>query len=155
MEMNSKEIKAAQNLFTNQWGRLVENLVEGNLVNQLLKRGIDIDALYPNAKIYERRPNSEGIIVKETVCEIDLLARNGKERVAVEVKTYLSVKDVDDYLDILSRHSLAVSGSAKRLLGGMAFLRCQKGADIYAQRKRLVYDQGLWRKCQNHKQGGL
>ena len=117
----------------------MESLIEGNLVQELQNRGISSDMLYPRAKIYKPCRDRQGQSMKEVVCEIDLLARNGKEKVAVEVKTYLSVKSVEEYLDILDRHSSIISGEArKKVIGGMAFLRCQKGADVYAQRK------GLW-----------
>lgn len=135
---NSQEILRTRGLFTNQWGRLIESLVEGNLLNQLLERGIEIDMVYPNAKIVERRTDSQGKLVREVVCEIDLLARNGTEKAAVEVKTYLSSKDVEDYIGVLSRHSAAIAGPARsKILGGIAFLRLQKGADVYAQRAGL------------------
>ena len=55
----SKEIKKAQNLFTTQWGRLMESLVEGDLVRLLKEKGVKIERIILTSKLkpdqYNRR----------------------------------------------------------------------------------------------------
>ena len=46
----SREIQKAQNLFTTQWGRLMESLVEGDLVRLLQERGLQIERTSTNEK---------------------------------------------------------------------------------------------------------
>ena len=133
----SSAVKKAQDLFTNQWGRLIESLAGGNLVQLLYERGVDVDTLAPNYKVHQRKKDSKGRLQKELVCEIDLLARNGHESVAVEVKTHLSVKDINTFLDILNKYALEIAEGGRRLYGGVAYLRVQKGAEAYARRKGL------------------
>ena len=133
----SSAVKKAQDLFTNQWGRLIESLAGGNLVQLLYERGVDVDTLAPNYKVHQRKKDGKGRLQKELVCEIDLLARNGHESVAVEVKTHLSVKDINTFLDILNKYALEIAEGGRRLYGGVAYLRVQKGAEAYARRKGL------------------
>ncbi len=45
-----KKIKELSNLFTSQWGKLVESLVEGDLVNVLNKRGVRVERTIQRVK---------------------------------------------------------------------------------------------------------
>jgi len=79
-----KKIKALSELFTSQWGKLIESLVEGDLIKLLNLRGI------PVHETYER---VHGCYLG-TNYEFDIIAENGDEIVVVEVKTTLRPKDV-------------------------------------------------------------
>ena len=46
----SKEVKKAQKLFNTLWGRLVESLVEGDLVKHLQEHGIEVQRTSTNEK---------------------------------------------------------------------------------------------------------
>ena len=75
---------------------------------------------------------------KREHCEIDIIAKNGKEVVAVEVKTTLRVKDVNKLLNVLKRFSqLLPECKEKKLYGAVAYLRSQDSSEIYAEKKGL------------------
>ena len=85
-ELLTQQIRAADrriaeldNLFNSQWGKLIESLVEGDLVNLLQRRGIAVHhtVTNPRQNYGERR------------WEFDIVAINGEEVVVVEVKTTL------------------------------------------------------------------
>jgi len=74
-------------LFTSQWGKLVEWLVEGDLVKLLNEHGIAVEQTLQRVK-----GNKDG-----QNYEFDIIAVNGHEMVIVEVKTTLRVEDVNDF----------------------------------------------------------
>jgi len=45
-----KRIKQRQNLFEGQWGKLMESLVEGNLINMLNQRNIPVERVSTRVK---------------------------------------------------------------------------------------------------------
>lgn len=133
----SREIKKAQNLFTTQWGRLMESLVEGDLVKLLNKRGIRIQRTSTNEKGMMSYIDEKGNKRREH-CEIDIVAKNGREIVVVEVKTTLRMKDVNRFLDVLKRFTqLLPEYKGNQLYGAVAYLRSQDSAETYAEEKGL------------------
>lgn len=101
MEDTDRRIKENERLMKNlmkkmsesedRWGKFAESLVEGSLVRLLKKRNIQVNntlmrqkALY-NGQRYET----------------DIIALNGDEIVAVEVKTTLKPDDVREFMDEL------------------------------------------------------
>ena len=87
-----RRIRELDKLFNGQWGKLMEALVDGDLVKLLNGRGIEVD--YTMTNVVKRSGGQRRR-------EVDILARNGDEVVAVEVKTTLKVRDVDRYLSVL------------------------------------------------------
>ena len=83
-----KLLKQDHNLFTTQWGKLMESLVEGDLIKLLNQKGINIKDTCKN-QVGEMRYTDEHGIEQAKPCEIDIIAKNGEEVVAVEVKTTL------------------------------------------------------------------
>ncbi len=79
-----------------RWGKFVESLVDGDLLNLLTARGIDVTVT--NTRTRSR--------VKNQPFEFDIIAENGKDVVIVEVKTTLSVDDVKDFLKDLENINL-------------------------------------------------
>ena len=79
-------------LFNGQWGKLMEALVEGDLVKLLQQRGIAVQhtVTNPRQNYGERR------------WEFDIVAINGEEVVVVEVKTTLRVPDIDHFVGRLN-----------------------------------------------------
>ena len=75
-------LKKAKELFETQWGRLMESLVEGDLLRILNETGIDVKNTYMNVK------SDFG----EDQYEYDIVAGNGEEAVVVEVKNHLKSK---------------------------------------------------------------
>ena len=125
---NERRRRRAEDLFTTQWGRLIESLVEGDLAKLLQERGVEVDAIVPGIKL-KRDPKQR---------EVDLLAVNGEEAVAVEVKTTLRPPDVDEFLQLLQDlPTLMKTFVNGRLYGAVAYLREHQGTARYAARKGL------------------
>jgi Holliday junction resolvase len=124
----TRQLCRLETLFTGQWGKLVESLVEGNLVELLRERGIQVEATFTRAK---RLLNGREF-------EVDILARNGTEVVAVEVKTTLAPDDVREFTEKLRALKTAFPEYAeKTLYGAVAYLRVDAAADRAACRQGL------------------
>ena len=131
----AKEDKKLKNLFTNNWGKLVESLVEGDLLKQLASKGINIKGI---SRRVEGVIEATKAFEEDKYCEIDILARNGKEVVAVEVKTDCNQKDIDHFLKVLHDFTNYFKEYRDRIVyGAIAYLKIQKGADRYAEKKGL------------------
>ena len=130
-------LKELRELFTGQWGMLVESLVQGNLVKQLNKRNIKVHDIDKRVHGCILTTDSQGR-KQQKKCEIDIIAQNGKEVVAVEVKTSLNTKDVDKFLGILKLFTQYWPGyKDNTVYGAVAYLRVQRGAELYAEKKGL------------------
>ena len=91
-QATEKKINALEKLFTSQWGKLMESLVEGDRVNLLIQRGILIADT--TTRLKGKQPGGGHY-------EFDIIAHNGEEVVVVEVKTTLRPDDVKNFLDKL------------------------------------------------------
>ena len=123
-----REMKELKELFTGQWGKLMESLVEGDLVPLLNQKGIEVEKTFTN------------MICESEVepWEFDIIAVNGREIVIVEVKTTLSTKDVKYFLKKLSRvNKYMPEYKDKKVYGAVAYLRKQTGVDVFAEREGL------------------
>ncbi|MDE0119155.1 MAG: hypothetical protein OXM55_04005, partial [Bdellovibrionales bacterium] len=69
LKKTNEGLKKAKELFETQWGKLMESLVEGDLVKVLNERGIDVEHTYMNIK----REHGEDRY------EYDIVAGNGDE----------------------------------------------------------------------------
>ncbi len=128
LRQTDKKIKKLEELFVGQWGKLIESLVEGSLVKLLNQRNIMVQQTFQRSKSTKTG--------KEV--EIDIIACNGEEVVAVEVKTTLSEQDVQDFIEKLKIFKQAFpSYKDNKVYGAVAFLRANAHADKYAQRKGL------------------
>jgi Holliday junction resolvase len=126
---SDKKLRKLEDLFIGQWGKLMESLVDGNLTRLLQERGIDIQTTSQRIKSF----------YKGKQIEIDILAKNGMDVVAVEVKTTLKVEHVKDFIEELKIFKKAFPEyKDKNVFGAMAFLRVEEEADKYA------YKQGLF-----------
>ena len=123
-----KRIKQAFDLFESQWGKLIESLVEGDLIALLRQRGIDV---HHTAQRVKGNYNGKNF-------EFDIIAHNGEEIVVVEVKTTLRVKHVQAFLEKL-KHVRVWLDSYKdfKVYGAVAFLRPEENSDAYAENEAL------------------
>ncbi len=125
---HKKEMRRLQNLFTSQWGRLVESLVEGDLIRLLNDRGIPVQNIIENYK-----GNYRG-----TSYEFDIIAENGPAVVFVEVKTTLRPDDVQHYLGKLRNIKTWMPRFGDAVIyGAMAYLKASAGSEKMAENKGL------------------
>lgn len=117
--------------FNNKWGQLVENIVKGDLLELLRTRGIDAEKVQPRMVYADSAKKIRG--------EIDLLVINGEEMVAIEVKTTLSKKNIDDFIEkVLFQFKRYFPEHAhKKIYGGVAFLDTTGGVEEYANEAGL------------------
>ena len=128
----TKEMRRRTNkleeLFTSQWGKLVEALVDGKVVELLNERGI---------KVEQTSQRCEGVYAGKTQ-EIDILAINGEEIVAIEVKTTLRPEDIADFEDKLKVLKLWMRHYAdKKVYGAVAYIRADAGSAKLAAKRGL------------------
>lgn len=124
-----KKIKEAMGLFTTQWGKLIESLVEGEIVRLFNEKGILVERISTRVK---GRKNGNDY-------EFDIIAHNGTEIVIVEVKTTLRVKDVKKFLTKLDKVKEWIPAYANlKIYGALAYLKADEQSDTHAESK------GLW-----------
>lgn len=134
---NQKDLRKTRDIFTNEWGRLVESLVQGKLLRLLNKKGIQLKRISSNEKGMMSYIDEKGA-QREQYCEIDIIAKNGTEIVAVEVKSTLGIKEVNHFLGILRKFTqLLPEYKGKKVYGAVAYLKMNEGADVYAEKKGL------------------
>lgn len=123
-----KRIKAAFDLFEGQWGKLIESLVEGDLLNFLQARGIQVQDTSTR-----RKGNYQG-----TSYEFDIIAHNGDEIVLVEVKTTLRVSHVKKFIKRLEQAKTWLSEYKNfKIYGAIAYLKAYEKSDAFAEAKKL------------------
>ena len=123
-----KKIKELSNLFTTQWGKLVEALVEPGVVNLFKERGIDVHYTARRIEVEDKK--------RRKIAEYDLVLVNDKEVVIIEVKTTVKKEDVDYFLEKLSkvREHLRSLVKDKKIYGAIAGINFEEGVDRYAYR---------------------
>ena len=121
-----KKIKELSALFTSQWGKLVESLVEGDLVKLLNEAGIRVERTLQRVK-----GNRDG-----ENFEFDIVAINGEEIVIVEVKTTLRVDDVKEFHEKLWKAKRYMPEyHDKKIYGGVAFITAEGASDRMAEKQ--------------------
>ena len=128
MKDTDRRLKKTDELFNTQWGKLMESLVEGDLVPLLQKRNIPVTHTLTGLK---GRHNGEHV-------EYDILAENGEEVVVVEVKTTLRPEDVGHFLKQLGKFTTyRPLYKARKIHGAVAFLKADKSVQVHAERQGL------------------
>ncbi len=124
-----RSIKKLEELFTSQWGKLMESLVEGDLVAILNQRGIAIQDT--TTRLKGKLPDGGGY-------EFDIIAHNGEAVVIIEVKTTLRPKDVTRFIDKLNHFKTWVPRYRHNILhGGVAWLSADAKAEEMASKRGL------------------
>ena len=120
------------NRYGDLWGQFVEEMVEPGLVALLQGRGVEVRTTF------RRVP---GMIGKQRVYEVDLLAVDGDIAVAVEVKTTLRKADVIDHLARLEKMRelapVAMDLRGYTLLGAVAGITVEPGVAEFAEANGL------------------
>ncbi len=121
-------IRRVQGQFDTQWGRLMESLVDGDIIRILTEKGIEVHNTSTRRK---GRKDGEQF-------EFDIIAHNGNEIVVIEVKTILRVRDVNKHIERLKKVKLWLSEyQHHRILGSVAYLQADEESEIFAERKGL------------------
>jgi hypothetical protein len=126
--ITNRAIEKSNKLFNGQWGKLMESLVEGNLVKLLNATGIKVERTYQRAFTkYEGRD-----------FELDIIAENGIEVVVVEVKTSLEVEDVKWFLEKLNKFKEVFPKYKGNIVYGcIAYLKTESEAHTFAMKQGL------------------
>ncbi len=123
-----ERINQAFDLFEGQWGKLMESLVEGDLIRILQERGINVTNTYTR-----RKGNKNG-----KSFEFDIVAHDTTELVILEVKTTLRARYVKDFLDKMDQvKELLPEYQDYRIMGGVAFLRAEEHSAVMAEKRGL------------------
>ena len=123
-----RRLRRLDELFNSQWGKLVEALVEGDLVRLLQQRDIAVHhtVTNPRQNYGERR------------WEFDVVAISGEEVVVLEVQTTLRVPDVDRFIGRLHEFpELMPEYAGRRIYGAVAYLKAYQESDVRAERLGL------------------
>ena len=128
-----KQLKKTDARFNSQWGKLVESLVEGKLVEILNKRGIEVRQTAQRVEVSYMEKDG-----KTKRKEFDILAVNGTEIVVVEVKTTLRPSDVSYFLEALKGFkNYCPQYKSHAVYGAVAYLRSDAKAASYSEDKGL------------------
>ena len=128
MKETDRRLKKAEALFTTQWGKLMETLVEGDLLKLLEQKDIRVDDTAMNVKGQHQGEN----------WEVDILASNGEEIVLVEVKTTLNLQNVKDFIYKLNKFTTWKSKyKGDKMYGAVAYLKADQGSAQYAEKQGL------------------
>ncbi len=128
MKETDRRMKETDRRFNSQWGKLMESLVEGDLVKLLQGWGITVKSTYTQS---HGRRNGEHY-------EFDILAINGEEVVVVEVKTTLRSEDVNHFLAKLDRFRVYEPHFTDlRVYGAVAYLKTAPSVVRQAERRGL------------------
>ena len=128
IQETNRQLKKTDAQFNSRWGKLMESLVEGDLVTLLRARGIAVEETSTNVK-----GGPEG-----RHYEFDILAVNGEAVVVVEVKTTLRPEDVTHFLAKLEQFTRWVRRyKGNKILGAVAYLKADSNVVLQAQRQGL------------------
>lgn len=124
-KQTDKKLKELAALFTSQWGKLIESLVEGDLIRILNDRGIKVDSV-----LQRRRGSKEG-----QNFEYDLIAVNNTEIVIIEVKTTLRPQDVTEFHEKLWKaKKFMPEYKNMTIYGGVGFISAEGASDRMAEK---------------------
>jgi len=127
-QQTDKRIKSLAKLFEDQWGKLMEALVEGGIIELFQKYGIDVNEIHQRVK---KRKDGRHM-------EIDLLLENGSDVIIVEVKTTLRANHIVDFLERMSVfQQFFTKYKNYSVYGAVTALRVEQTADRYAEKNGL------------------
>jgi len=126
----NKSIKEMKNVFTTQWGRLVEALCKPAAFKLFKKEGIKIDRIYEGV----HKAKEDG----QDVMEIDVALCDTSVAVIVEVKSRCDSHDIDHFLGQMKYCKEWYKEFAdKELRVAVAAISYDAGTEAYAHRQGL------------------
>ena len=134
-EMGAETDKRISNLskeigsLGNKWGEFVENMVAPACVTMFAERGIPVHQISQRVKTKLDGGRS---------MEIDVLVVNNKAAVLVEVKSTLTVSDVQDHIEDMKQFKDFFPQYKKyRVMGAVAGMIIGDGVDKFAKKQGL------------------
>jgi Holliday junction resolvase len=125
----SRGLTRLERQFTSMWGKLVESLVEGDLIRLLNERGIEVERT--QQRVSGRK--------KDINFEFDIIAVNGDEIVVVEVKTTLKSEDIKHFISKLEHvREWLPEFHEKKVYGAVAFIHTEENIISHAQNSGLL-----------------
>jgi hypothetical protein len=126
----NRAIKDMKNIFTTQWGRLVEALCKPAAFNLFKSEGIEIDRIYEG--VHKIKDNGQDVM------EIDVALCDTTVAVIVEVKTRCGQREIDYFLSQMEHCKEWYPDFAdKELRVAVAAIQYDDGAEKYALGKGL------------------
>lgn len=126
----NKAIKEMKNVFTTQWGRLVEALCKPASLALFKKEGIEIDRIYED--VHKAKVDGQDVM------EIDVALCDTTVAVIVEVKSRCDSHDIDHFLSQMQHCKEWYKEFANtKLLVAVAAISYDAGVETYARRKGL------------------
>ncbi len=112
-----------------KWGRFVEYILAPGIGRVFKERNIPIERVYQRAQSHS---------VEHGDMEIDILGINHEYVIAVEVKSTLSIDDVNEFLEELKKFKLFFPEyKDRKVIGAVAGIEITGKADRYAYKKGL------------------
>ena len=125
----SRGITRLERQFTSMWGKLVESLVEGDLIRLLNERGIAVERTQQRVSGKRKGQNFE----------FDIIAVNGDEIVVVEVKTTLKSDNIIHFISKLGHvREWLPEFHDKKVYGAVAFIHTEENVITHAQNCGLL-----------------
>ena len=137
MKETYRKIEKLSNLFTTQWGKLIESLCTPAALQVFEKTGIGISQIYRSAA-RGKSPNGHSMEADVILCDTDVA-------VVVEVKTTCRVEDVDYFLDQMNYFKECFPRFDDcKVYPAITAINYNEKSDKYALRKGLfvLYPQG-------------
>ena len=128
LKETDRQLKETDSRFNSQWGKLVESLVEGNIAQKFLERGIQVQGTTQRAKK----------TLDDKQYEFDIIVHNGDEIIVVEVKTTLDIGKVKHFVEKLKCFKKVFPEYAsKKVYGAVAFIIADSESDKYSENQKL------------------
>ena len=131
----TKNQNQANGQFNRKWGQFLESLVKGDLIKLLGERNIKVARVQPRLVFCDSNGREIG--------EFDLVAINGEEIVAVEVKTTLTKEKVQKFIAQLKMFKKHFPEYANKVIYGAVAFLCEpesqdaRGAAKYSEENGL------------------
>ncbi|MGH8552099.1 MAG: hypothetical protein ACRESZ_14220 [Methylococcales bacterium] len=130
LKAQAKETRRLEDLFTSQWGKLMESLVAGDIIAVLNRFGV---------AVMDTSTRVKGRTGKGRQFEFDIIAHDGDTAVVIEVKTTLRPQFVTQFVDKLDAFKTWLPRYANNTIyGAMAFLTADASSDTMAERLGLI-----------------
>ena len=125
-----KKVKELRDLYTNNWGKLVESLSQPAVLSLFKEMGIGITHIYEGPR--------EDVSDPDNAIEVDTILCNTTVAVVTEVKTTCRPDDIDYFLKQMERFKTIFHEFAnKTVYVAIAAIRYDGHSDRYARKKGL------------------